>query len=192
MLPLLFFYTMVEFNKLILTSGGDIIIDCSILDMPYFENVYIAKVVIDTHNTYSLSGASSTPVYTHVLNTTDSKSLQLTIPAKELLVSNPEETLFFVHVYTKGTPNSDVPCGMDVPYTTGIVYNECYIHKNSLGYIKEAYTKCGVPKNLIDYILRYKAFTMCIKVKDYPLAIKYWNKFINSPSINITSCNCNG
>ena len=52
---------------------------------------------------------------------------------------------------------------------------------------------CEIPQHFIDYILRLKAFELCLKNGNIAQAIKYWNKFFSdSKSITTKKCGCNG
>lgn len=182
---------MVEFNKLlVLPCNRGLYIDCNILDLPYFENVYIDKVIIDNQNTYTLEGPSSTPIYSAVIEG-NQKKIQLTISSNDLLIDS--DSVFFVYVVTKGTPRSDIPCGLD----NSIVVESCVdtysIYRQALKYIKDECNRCEPSLSFIDFILRFKAFQLALKTKDFLLAIKYWRRFINQPSITKTNnCRCHG
>lgn len=190
---------MVEITKLsIIPCSGAIQLECSIPDEPYFENVYIKEIAIDTQDTYSESGPSKTPIYHYNLSHIESerryKSLSLILNPEDLLVENTNNTLFFVYITARvdGTPSPDIPCGLDNPTTLKVIFNEDSIYRGSLNYIKEAYQECSIPKKLIDYILRLRAFQLCLKAKNYKLAISYWNKFLNKSIQIFNKCSCNG
>lgn len=188
---------MVEITKLsIIPCSGIIQLECHIPYKPYFENVYIDQVIIDTQDTYTDSGPSKTPIYKYkpIPTTRKFKELSLTIHPEDLLVQDINNTLFFVYVTTKidGAPSPDIPCGLDNPTTLKVVFNEDSIYRGSLNYIKEAYQECSIPKKLIDYILRLRAFQLCLKAKNYKLAISYWNKFLNKSIQIFNKCSCNG
>ena len=184
---------MVEFNKLIVIPyNKGLYIDCSILDMPYFKNVYIDKIVIDSQDTFNKDGISKNPIYIHTVSGNE-KHLQLTIKNTELLIPNMENNMFFVFAIVKGLPSSDVHCGLDSPVTLGVGVDSYLIYRKALKYISETYCDCNIPKAFIDFILRYRAFQICLKTRDYPLAITYWKKFINSINVKSSNrCECNG
>lgn len=184
---------MIEFKKLLtIPYNKGIYIDCTILDMPYFKDVYLDKIVIDTQDTFNSGGPSDTPIYSITIEG-EKKGTQITIKDTDLLVSNMEGTMFFVYVYTKGTPSSDIPCGLDNNPTLGVTVDAYPIYKKALNFLNGLYNNCDISKNFIDFILRYKAFQICLKTRDYPLAITYWNKFIKSISTKSSNgCGCNG
>lgn len=184
---------MVKFNDLmVIPYNKGIYIDVSILDMPYFKNVYLDYIYIDTQDTYNNNGISKTPVYKLQVEG-NQKSIKLTIKDTDLLVSSMEGTMFFVYIKIKGLPTIDVPCGLDEPVTLGVCVDTYSIYRKGLDYIKEAYNSCEIPRHFVDFILRYKAFQMCLKTRDYPLAITYWNKFNKQGNKVINSkCSCHG
>lgn len=183
---------MIEFNKLIIIPyNKGLYIDCQIMDMPYFEDVYLDKIIIDTQDTYTSSGPSKVPVYSKTIEG-NTKSIQLTVPDTELLVS-PNETIFFVYVTAKGTPKPETPCGLDMTVAMAACVDSYSIYRIALNYLSEAYESCSIPKHLIDFILRYKAFQISLKTRDFPLAISYWKKFVSSNiSKQFNQCNCYG
>ena len=184
---------MVEFNKLfVIPYNKGIYIDCSVLGMPYFNNVYIDKIVVDTQDTFSKDGVSKYPVYSYTISG-NQKRVQMTIKATDLLVPTMEGNMFFVYVITKGVPSCDVPCGLDSPITLGVGVDAYPIYRKALKYLSETYHKCDIPRAFIDFILRYRAFQICLKTRDFPLAITYWKKFTNSISTKPSNgCGCNG
>lgn len=183
---------MIQFNKLfLLPFNKGIYIDCSVLDLEYFNNIFIDEIIIDTHETFSKGGPSKFPVYKYKVDG-DQKNVTLTILDTDILCCL-ENTMFFIYVKTKGIPASDTPCGMDNEISVGAAVDAYNIYKKALNYIQEAYNECNIPKYFIDFILRWKAFQICLKTRDYPLAITYWNKFINSINITKTpNCGCYG
>ena len=64
-----------------------------------------------------------------------------------------------------------------------------------LCYIRQIENECEIPKNFIDSILKYKALELSVRTGNYPLAIKYWNKYFSNSNPNISTiktCNCYG
>lgn len=168
---------MVEFNKLmILPCNQGIYIDANVLDMPYFNDVYIDSIVIDTQDTFDNSGPSKSPLYTYTIDG-DNKSIKMTVNAEELLVNNLDTTMFFIYIITKGNFAANTPCGSDVRSTMAVAVNMEPIYRRSIKLLQQAYDDCEVPRGLIDFILRYNAFKTCLKTRDFSLAIIYWKRF---------------
>lgn len=183
---------MIQFNQLLVhPDNSGIYIDCQVLDQPYFTNVYIDKVIVHTQDTYSPNFSNLTPVFIQTI-TGNNKSLKLTIDKSQIMIKSMEDKIFFVIIETKGTPASNTPCGLDNKSTIGVTYNDKSIYNQALSYINQAYNECSIPRDFIDFILRYKALQVCIKAQDYSQTIKYWKKFIGSPNVVIPKCNCNG
>ena len=213
---------MVDFNELrVSPDRKNLIIDVSIKDLSYYENVYIDSIIIDTQDTYIPSGPSNSPIFTYevVSNVTPVYSLpdcgcnqvQDYIDKENCFeTSNNEEkrvrleldntaldnhlkgNLFFVYVITKGTPSSDTPCNMDNTINLGVTADTYPIYTNMLNSLKEL-GSCGTPKLFTDAFLRFKAFELSIKTGQYSQVINYWNKYFKSLDIpNNTNCSCNG
>lgn len=213
---------MVDFNELrVSPDRKNLIIDVSIKDLSYYENVYIDSIIIDTQDTYIPSGPSNSPIFTYevVSNVTPVYSLpdcgcnqvQDYIDKENCFeTSNNEEkrvrleldntaldnhlkgNLFFVYVITKGTPSSDTPCNMDNTINLGVTADTYPIYTNMLNSLKEL-ESCGTPKLFTDAFLRFKAFELSIKTGQYSQVINYWNKYFKSLDIpNNTNCSCNG
>lgn len=213
---------MVDFNELrVSPDRKNLIIDVSIRDLSYYENVYIDSIIIDTQDTYIPSGPSNSPIFTYevVSNVTPVYSLpdcgcnqvQDYIDKENCFeTSNNEEkrvrleldntaldnhlkgNLFFVYVITKGTPSSDTPCNMDNTINLGVTADTYPIYTNMLNSLKEL-ESCGTPKLFTDAFLRFKAFELSIKTGQYSQVINYWNKYFKSLDIpNNTNCSCNG
>ena len=213
---------MVDCNELrVSPDRKNLIIDVSIRDLSYYENVYIDSIIIDTQDTYIPSGPSNSPIFTYevVSNVTPVYSLpdcgcdqvQDYIDKENCFeTSNNEEkrvrleldnaaldnhlkgNLFFVYVITKGTPSSDTPCNMDNTINLGVTADTYPIYTNMLNSLKEL-ESCGTPKLFTDAFLRFKAFELSIKTGQYSQIINYWNKYFKSLDIpNNTNCSCNG
>lgn len=193
---------MVGFQELRITPDGkNLIIDVSVLDLPCYQDVYLDSIVIDTQDTFIENGPSSTPIF---LYQTEDNAECLTSPIygekRIRLILNEQSvgaslnnTLFFVYVVTKGTPNED-ECDDSQPTIMTVVTNLYPFYRDAMNYVKEVEVDCCIPKHFIDKILRFKAFDLCIRTGHYTQAIKYWNKFFKTiPNTGIhTGCGCDG
>lgn len=57
---------MIQFNELRVTSDGKkLIIDASVKDLQYYNDVYIDAIIIDTQDTYVANGPSTNPVFSY-------------------------------------------------------------------------------------------------------------------------------
>ena len=151
------------------------------------RNLRTGALVEDTYNT---NITSTSPVFEQTV-AGNTKFVQLIIN-KSRILTDMENKIFFVCIVTKGTPSSDTPCGLDNKTTIGVTYDDKKIYDQALSYISQAYNECSIPRDFIDFILRYKALKICIKSQNYLDVIKYWNKFINSNNSVVPKCGCNG
>ena len=192
---------MVDFQELRITPDGKkLIIDASVKDLQYYNDVYIDAIIIDTQDTYVANGPSTKPIFSHEVGTNDEttgqegnseKRVRLELDSTALGVSLCD-TLFFIYVIAKGTPSADTPCGMDNQTTLGVVSNLYPFYRAMVNYMKEVENECEISKNFIDALLRFKALELSIRTGHYAQAIKYWNKFfkgVKSKTIN-TGCRC--
>ena len=122
------------------------------------------------------------------------KHVRLELPLNALGIDCSSDILF-VYVIATGTPAAATPCGFDNSKIMGTVVNLKYMYDNMLYYIRQIESECEVPRNFIDSILKYKAFELSIRTGNYPLAIKYWKKYLSNNNLNIPTiktCNCYG
>lgn len=196
---------MIQFNTLKITQDGkNLIINASVKNLSYYTNVLIGSIIIDNQDTYSASGPSSNPIYKHSFADKDLvtnediagfKNISITVSAKELSDNNGDlsDDILYVYLIAVGTPSADTPCGMDNVNTLGVALNLRPIYNNGINYIKQVESTCEIPKDFIDFILRYKALDLALKTENYIQANKYWNKFFknnNVVSLNTNSCGC--
>nr|DAR32407.1 MAG TPA: hypothetical protein [Bacteriophage sp.] len=183
---------MITFNELRITPDGKrLIIDASVKDMSYYQNVYIDKVVVDSQGTYVDNRPSRHPVYTTTV-TGNSKRVQLVLD--DLVEVTVEDNMFFVYVITKGTPSADTPEGMNNQTTIGVAVDLSKVYNTSMCSIRQIECSCEIPKNFIESILRIKALELAIRTAHYTQAIKYWKKFFmcNTEEGESLKCRCNG
>nr|DAG89218.1 MAG TPA: hypothetical protein [Crassvirales sp.] len=196
---------MIQFNTLKITQDGkNLIINASVKNLSYYTNILIGSIVIDNQDTYSASGPSSNPIYKHSFAGKDLvtnkdiaglKNINITVSAKELLDNNGDlnDDILYVYLIAVGVPSANTPCGMDNVNTLGVALNIRPIYNNGINYIKQVESTCEIPKDFIDFILRYKALDLALKTENYIQANKYWNKFFknnNVVSLNTNSCGC--
>ncbi len=196
---------MIQFNTLKITQDGkNLIINASVKNLSYYTNILIGSIVIDNQDTYSASGPSSNPIYKHSFagknlvtnkDIAGLKNINITVSAKELLDNNGDlnDDILYVYLIAVGVPSANTPCGMDNVNTLGVALNIRPIYNNGINYIKQVESTCEIPKDFIDFILRYKALDLALKTENYIQANKYWNKFFknnNVVSLNTNSCGC--
>ncbi len=216
---------MIHFNELRFSRDNKyLIIDAAIDSQDFYENVVLDSIIIDNQNTFVNNGPSSTPVYTHSIAELHNKvysipeecncnsvlvedgsycftsgldlmkHVRIEVPVS-LYGIDPYKDMLFVYVIASGTPAAGTPCGFDNGKIMGTVVNLKAMYDSMLCYIRQVENSCEVPKNFIDSILKYKAFELSIRTGNYPLAIKYWNKYLSNSKPNISTiktCNCHG
>ena len=196
---------MIQFNTLKITQDGkNLIINASVKNLSYYTNVLIGSIVIDNQDTYSANGPSSNPIYRHSFagkdlvtneNIEGLKNINIIVSAKELLDNNGDlnDDILYVYLIAVGIPSADTPCGMDNINTLGVALNLRPIYNNGINYIKQVESTCEIPKDFIEFILRYKALDLALKTENYIQANKYWNKFFKNNNVvplNTNSCGC--
>lgn len=200
-------------------DGKALIVEATVENLSYYENVYIDSVVVDTQKTFLDSGPSNSPVFTkqfiseypqvdvkedcNSLRTDEDckcgniytskkkghKKVRLYISAEDMGLANLNEDIFFVYVMATGVPASCTPCGMDNQYVMGIAINMRPIYNKAMSFIKELESACSTPKSFIDMILRLKAFELSLKTGNYPVAFKQWDKLFKD-KVTVTPKNC--
>ena len=188
---------MIEFKELRVTPDGKtLIIDASVKDLSYYDNVYIDSLTIDTQDTYSESGSSTNPIfYYEVASVSEENKKRIRLELNSSVLGKPiTGNMFFVYITVKGTPAADTPCGLDNVTTLGVTADLYPFYKSSINHMKELENECEPSKNFIDSLLKFKAFELSIRTGHYTQAIKYWNKFfkeVKSNTVN-TICRCHG
>lgn len=207
---------MIEFSKCIIDpEGKELIIEAAVKSGAYYENVCIESTSIDTEETLSPTGPSSSPIFkmVHKVGGTYSvepevesqamppggvilgpNNISLKLTPSMLNIDSLNDHIFFVYVKAYGAPTPEVPCGEDNIYTMAVAVNLSPIYKASLGYIKELEGDCKAPKGFIDMILKFKAFELALKTGNNLVAARYWTKFFKGKRSAVTfkSCGCNG
>lgn len=202
---------MIKFNELRITPNNEnLIIDVSIDDADYYQNVVLDSIIIDTQDTYVENGPSSKAIFKYTVEedyglvystpencgcapvqeessndycfTTDeySKKRVKLILNSEDLGVSIENNMFFVYAISSGEPLSDTPCDLRNTMIIGTAINLYPIYKQSMLYTKELGDNCSIPKNFIDYILKVKALDLSLKTGNYQEAIKYWNRLFKN------------
>ena len=180
---------MVRFNELIITPDSkQLIIQVSISSDPLYNDVYIDKLIIDTQDTYVMFGPSSTPVYSTTVSS-DRKSARFLIKAEDLSNSTLLHNLFFIYVTTRGlpTPPAIIEFGS---YNVDVVANLHPLYKTSIKLMSNIEDNCKDDNFLIDLILKVNALETSLKTCNYPIAIKYWNKYFKKLSAEVLTNNC--
>lgn len=170
---------MIKFSTLKVSDDcRQLTVKVSVEPYSFYKNVYIDSIIIDTQDTFTVSGPSSNNVYMKEVEG-NSKEVTLIISKTDFnTLIDFNKGLFFVYVTIKGTVEPDTPCGYDRYYDLGVTMNTRSLYESLMYYIRQIDKTCSVPKDLINKYLQIKAFTTSLKTGNYILAIKYWNKFL--------------
>ena len=209
---------MIHYNNLYITEDSKyLVIDVSIDEEPYYKDVYLDTISIDTQDTFVPNGPSdNAKVFTirkdnlnkvyvdneevlvntenvYIEGTDKVKHIKLYLTAKELDV-NLSKDMLFVYTIATGTPSPETPCNCDINKILSVVVNTYGVYKSIIPLIKEISDTCKEPLSFINRELQIKAVEYAIKSSNYILAIKYWKKyFMNSiTTTSFNKCSCNG
>lgn len=177
---------MIQINELRVTQDKKhLIIDVQVIELDYYENVYLDTIIIDTQKTYSALGPSNKPLMT--IDCGHSKHFRQYIDIDSIA-----NNLFFVYVISTGDPSDDTPCGMDESMLLGVTYDKYPMYLQGMKLINQL-NGCEPASDFIDYILSTKAFDLSLLTGNYIKAIEYWNEFFDIKERNIISkCGCHG
>ena len=170
---------MIKYNTLKI-EGNNLIIDFEVEDKPYYGNVSIEGVRIDTPLTYG----TDTPYYIYDEDDVTRYENEIFIPdvKKELLIITPQ-------VYVELPP--DTPCGADI-IDMAAIYDRNVLLDKGLGYLKELGDTCEISRGFVDFILKRHALDMAIATCNYSMAIKYWKMLTMVKGTTIKGCGCYG
>ena len=170
---------MIKYNTLKI-EGNNLIIDFEVEDKPYYSNVSIGGVRVDTPLTYG----TDTPYYIYDEDDVTRYEAKIFIPdvKKELLIITPQ-----VHVALP----PDTPCGADI-IDMAAVYDRNVLLDKGLGYLKELGDTCEISRGFVDFILKRHALDMAIATCNYSMAIKYWKMLTIIKGAAIKGCGCYG
>lgn len=170
---------MIKYNQLDIV-GDYLIVDFEVEDKPYYSNISIEGVRIDTPLTYG----TDTPYYIENENDVTRFTREIFIPdvKKELLIITPQ---VFVSL------PSDTPCGADIVDKTA-TYDKKILLDKGINYLKDVGDTCNISRGFIDFILKQKILDMSIATCNYTAAIKYWKMLTMSKGTTLKGCGCYG
>lgn len=170
---------MIKYNTLKI-EGNNLIVDFEVEDKPYYGNISIEGVRVDTPLTYG----TDTPYYIYDEDDVTRYEAEIFIPdvKKELLIITPQ-------VYVALPP--DTPCGADI-IDMAAVYDRNVLLDKGLGYLKELGDTCEISRGFVDFILKRHALDMAIATCNYSMAIKYWKMLTMVKGTTIKGCGCHG
>lgn len=204
----------VIFDQLRISDDGEkMFINAHVSTASYFDNVYIDSITIMTSDKVSETlPESSTQEYIYtkkvegeekeinlVLTSTDFTKTWETDPnAMVFKKADMSNTLFFVYIKVKGTPDECTPCALDKEVTLGVVFNEGVLYQRIMDYTKELVRECcNIPVGFVDFILLWNAFKASVNTGHYIAAIKFFNMLFGNVKdgghvLTTKGCSCHG
>ena len=204
---------MVIFSQLRISDDGKrMYVNAHVNKASYFDNIYIDSITIMTSDKVSET-APGTPTsdYIYTLRADDNtKELNLVLTASDFTrtwesdpkamafnQSDMSNTLFFVYIKCKGTPDACTPCRLDEETTLGVVFDENILYQRVMDYTKDLVADCNVPTGFMDFILLWYAFKSAIETEHYVAAIRFFNMLFDNVRDTgnkgiIKGCGCHG
>ena len=193
---------MVQFNELKFIAPNILQVNAQVIDLAYFDNVYIDSIIIDTEDTYCESGPSSNPAFSYQVPE-NTKEVRYAFDLSNFLCNNPK--MLFVWITAKGIPSQDTPCGLDKIATMQAVVDLTIIYEEAMRNLRCVLngcgcnnTKCVVDANFANFSLQYFRMETALKVGDWATAYEAYCFLLRKrPSKRIVSnprkpCGCNG
>lgn len=198
---------MLQFNELRVTADNKcLIIDVQVDDLCYFENVTIESIIVNTQDTYTPTGPNMGEHNEYVVYSPEMKDLDIIndgvgrhvrIELKHPFICSGKNTMYFVYAIAdvSNAPEATMaPCTCNHERIMGTVVNNYNLYNTLMNGIKELANDCDVPRHFIDDYLRIQAIDASIKTGNYPMAIKYWEKFFSKKpgEHHYKPCGCHG
>lgn len=130
---------MIQFNDLKFLTSKTLLLNVEVIDLEYYTNVYIDKILIDTEDTVCENGPSENPPFVLTVSE-NTKKLNTTIDVSSLVKGGPK--MLFVYVRCSGVPYPEPPCGLDNQDTMQPVVDYAGIYNKALKLAK-CVGKCG-------------------------------------------------
>lgn len=178
---------MIEFNALEIT-GTLLTVDVQISSVSFFDNVYIDHICFDTEDTFVDTGPSSKARTIYSAEADEfTKNVNVSVDIETL-----QDKLIFVYVIVKGNVSPDTPCSIKKSMEVGVAYRKLPIYNMAIKGLR-IIECCDVPRDFIDFILKYKAFELAIEVGAFSAAIEYWKQFFGEKKrVLKPKCGCHG
>lgn len=205
---------MIDFNELRITPDGKyLVIDVSVNNASYYDNVFIKYIKIDTQDTYLSTGPSSNPIYSYETsysktysipeqnstnpietgdsyvfteNLEDKRHVRLALKDIDLGKSL-QDNMFFVYVVIDGQPADDTPQEFNKSIYMKSVLDIFPLYKKSMYYLQEVGKDCIIPRDFINTILQLKAVQIGIKTGNYIEAFTQYKSFLKTKNISPTT-----
>lgn len=172
---------MVVFQDLRITPDGkELCISASVAPYNFYEGEYISKIEIDTDQTWSPDGPSSSPVYSKEIDGRD-KEVSLVLDASEFGWNDFSSHILYVYISVDGGPSMDPGCGWDSLTTLGVVLWWKPIYQKGIQFVRKVVDNCcDISREFIDYILRLKSLELSLRTAQYVQANALFSKWFKN------------
>lgn len=130
---------MIQFNDLKFLTSKTLHVNAEVIDLEYYNSVYIDSIIIDTEDTVCETGPSDNPPFVLSLST-PLKKINTTINLSSILDKGPK--MLFVYIRCSGAPYPEPPCGLDNQDTMQPVVDYQAVYNGALKLAK-CISKCG-------------------------------------------------
>lgn len=179
---------MIQINDCRVSSDGKhLILNTRVSPLPYYKQVTLAKVLVDTQKTYDPTGPSNKPLIEQ--DYTGEKQI-----SEVFDIDSIGDNLFFVYVIATGTLADNTPCGMKDSMVVYPVYNKALLYEKGICQLKTL-NACTPSASFINYLLLEQAFRLALKTGQFNKAIEYWNLLLGKETTASTiakPCGCHG
>lgn len=189
-------------------------IDCSVKDIPVYENMYIKKAELYHYKNADSSGlpvnsSKVLVVYENSIPDTTVKSIRKCVSATILATSvigveDFKNQLFYVKITCDGTLGAEISqyaCGMDNTVDIGIAPDWKALYDSGMGFITAlsgCHALCNPPKGYEQFILNWFAIRLAILACDYDGLALAWDRYFrinvcasSSPALGqVSGCGC--
>ena len=180
---------MLQWNNLQVTPSDKLIVEVSVEQDSYFEDVYLDKIFIVRSKDFDVTG----PMYPiEEIGTIDCEGEKYHRAVVDL--DGVDDNLFFVYATSVGTPSGGAPCRINEPCIIGVAYNKQPLYQQGIKLLSSI-GGCEPSNDLINYILTNKAFELNVDTGNFPQAIDNWNTLLNTQTAvtsKTSKCGCHG
>lgn len=189
---------MVLFDQLRISEDGKkMFINLHVNKADYFKDIYLDTITIMTSDKvletdpysptdnyiYQKTFEDGVKEYNDVLTAVDFNG--------SYTLSNMSNTLFFVYVKVKGTPDECTPCALDKEITVGVTFDDSLLYQQVMGFTKQLAADCTIPTGFSDFILQWNAFKASVETEHYIPAVKFYNMMFGNLATNYSANSTN-
>ncbi len=194
---------MVIFDRLQVSDKGSMLyIDVHVNKAPYFNNICIDKVIIQTQEQVSEADPLSPGdecIFSFIADD-NTRELHLALNANtdfDLAYKTLSDKLLFVYIVCKGTPDACTPCRLDEMTTLGVTFDTTLLYQKVMQFTRELNQQCEIPKGMIDLMMLWNGFKAAVETEHYLPAIDFWKRIFSNQyqftgKSSTKPCGCHG